>query len=277
VPRNQFPDSLEKRELRRRDARIIAKFRATHAPLGLHYCGMPSIEYLDILEWQDDIRAITAVEYDIDTLSDMRIQWNGTGLDSKIQSKLHQGDISEFLLNSELAFDLYNLDFYAGFVYGSKSGKARCTEAIKQLIATQAKSQKSFLLIVTFNLRDKGLDDYLGLVQGIPHNLVGYQNVSACISAHKTKGHAGLIKLCFLYFCWDIGRVLNFSVKFERPCVYKSSTTMIHFCARFEYKSAAFPTFPPVSEFAALVSLPIVRLDGMIPRVSLEVTVKAEH
>jgi hypothetical protein len=280
MPKNRFPDSPEKRELRRRDGRIISRFRSSYAGAGLHYCGMPSVEYLDILEWQDNIREVTAVEYDGETLSDMRIQWSRLGLDSKIECNWLQGDILDVLTSSSRAFDLYNLDFYAGFVYRSKDGNARCTEAVKSLITTQAKAEKSFILITTFNVRDKGLLDYLGLVNDIPDKLVGYENVRECLSAHKAKGHAGLIKLCFLYFCWDIGRTSNFTVKFEKPFIYKSSANMIHFCAQMEYKSAALPSFFSVGDFAELASLPIMRLDGVVPRVLLKapaITATASH
>jgi hypothetical protein len=74
MPKNRFPDSVEKRELRRRDERRIAELASARGKPGLRYCGMPSVEYLDVIEWKEHVSAVTAVEYDADVLSDMRIQ-----------------------------------------------------------------------------------------------------------------------------------------------------------------------------------------------------------
>src|SRR5687767_1852638 len=82
MPKNNFPDSAAKRELRRQDARRLSSFQSEKGfPLGLHYCGMPSVEFLDIKAWQGVLRSVCAIEYDKDMLQDMRIEWDRLSLD----------------------------------------------------------------------------------------------------------------------------------------------------------------------------------------------------
>ncbi len=82
MPKNKFPDSKAKRELRRQDARRLEQFKLQkELKLGLSYCGMPSIEFLDIHAWQKILSSVCAVELDEENLSDMRIQWRTLSLD----------------------------------------------------------------------------------------------------------------------------------------------------------------------------------------------------
>src|SRR5689334_2203226 len=99
MPENRFPDSLAKRELRRQDARRLLAFRNQHSlASGFDYCGMPSVEFLDVLEWQALLRSVCAVEMEKDVLSDMRIQWDRLQLklpvhfvEANILDFVHQG------------------------------------------------------------------------------------------------------------------------------------------------------------------------------------------
>src|SRR2546430_12134284 len=86
MPQNRFPESAEKRELRRRDSLLIAKF--SHK-LGrrVDYCGMPSVEYLDVEAWRDHIRSVTAVENHPDVVEDMRIERDRRGYSFPIAIK----------------------------------------------------------------------------------------------------------------------------------------------------------------------------------------------
>src|SRR4051794_27450502 len=114
MPKNRFPDSMPKRELRRQDARRLEFFRARHQMgAGLQYCGMPSVEFLDIRAWQEHLRTICAVEFYDDVLSDMQIEWDRLGLGLPIDFKC--ANILDFLQQTPDSFDLYNLDFYGGF------------------------------------------------------------------------------------------------------------------------------------------------------------------
>src|SRR6266550_181690 len=97
MPSNRFPDTPEKRELRRRDRRRIEQVAAARAIPRLQYCGMPSVEYLDVIEWRDYLRSVMAVEYDPEVLSDMRIQWGKIGRELGIPMDWELGNILDFL------------------------------------------------------------------------------------------------------------------------------------------------------------------------------------
>ncbi|MEY2508819.1 MAG: hypothetical protein QOH01_3148 [Verrucomicrobiota bacterium] len=269
MPENRFPDSVEKRELRRRDARRIRQFAAAHGLTGLQYCGMPSVEYLDVLEWRESLSDVLAIESDPDVLSDMRIQWARIARDVQVNMRWHEGDILDYLTETSETYDLYNLDFYGGFLYPSERVASRCTTALRKLISNQGRAGRSFLLVTTFNLKDKGLDDYLRLADDIPGKLVGWGGVSHCIASHKAKGHPGLLKLCYPYFCWDTGRSENFRVSFETPYYYQKKTNLMHFCAEFVFESSALQPLFSTSEFAELMQKPIKKLDGQVPKAYL--------
>jgi hypothetical protein len=268
MPNNNFPDSAAKRELRRQDARRLAAFQSEKGfPSGLNYCGMPSVEFLDVQAWQSVLRSVCALEYDQDMLQDMRIEWDRLCLDLPIH--FVKNDILDFLKTSNDVYDLYNLDFYGGFLHANNRGASRCADAIRNLISRQASRANSFVLIATFNVRDKGAVEYLQFIDRVPKALRGWENVDACCNAHK-KNNITRLKLCFPYFCWQVGMSNNFEVKFEDPVVYHSSATMLHFYGEFIYRPHALPELTSTEVLAELASRPLMRLEGMIQRIDMQ-------
>lgn len=268
MPENRFPDSKAKRELRRRDLRRLAAFKAQHdLALGLGYCGMPSVEFLDIEAWRPVIRSVCAVEYDRDVLWDMRISWDTLSLGMPVH--FVEDDILHFLSSTTEVYDLYNLDFYGGFLNPTQRGTSRCGNAIRALVGRQEMRERSFVLIATFNVRDKGVTEYLGFVDEVPAALKGWQNVEECCRAHR-KNNSTLLKLCFPYFCWQVGAVHNFSVRFEDPIVYHSSATMLHFYAEFVFQPRPLPPLTAAEVLASLASRPLLRLEGFVPSVDMK-------
>jgi hypothetical protein len=260
MPQNRFPDSRGKRELRRQDGRRLQQFKAKHQKeLGLEYCGMPSVEFLDVIAWQGALKSVQAVEFDPDNLEDMKIQWNIVGLGMPI---LYQpGDILDFLRTAERGYDVYNLDFYGGFVHGTTKGATpRCPDAIRALIARQGTLHRSFVLIATFSARDSGAKEYLAFIDEVPGALAGYQNVEAGCASHK-KSNLTRLKLCFPYFCWLHGMANNFAVSFEDPVIYKSSATMLHFYMEFTYQAAALPKLTSTDILIDIANRPMRELD----------------
>lgn len=274
MPANRFPDSLAKRELRRRDARGIKSFRSTHGiQLGLTYCGMPSVEFLDVAAWRAELRSVCAVEMEEDVLSDMRIEWDRRTFDTPID--FVQGNVLEFLLNTNEVYDLYNLDFYGGFVYPTAEGNSRCVDAIRNLIRRQSQRNHSFILIATFNVRDKGAEEYSRFIDNVPQALRGWKGVKECCEAHQCN-QATRLKLCFPFFCWQVGMSDGFDVRFEIPTVYSSSKTgtdgehhLVHFYAELVKKSGALPDLTQVDSLAEIINYPLRRMDDMIPRIEL--------
>lgn len=267
MPSNRFPDSPAKRELRRQDARRIASFQAQRLlSLGLRYCGMPSVEFLDIKSWHSMLHSVCAVEIDAENIADMRIEWDR--LSVGLPKRFVEGDILDFLRNTNDVFDLYNLDFYGGFLHRNSRKNPRCADAIRSLIVRQANKETSFVMISTFNVRDSGAGEYLNFIEEVPRALTGWSNVEVCCNAHK-KNNITRLKLCFPYFCWHMGVSNNFAVRFEDPVVYQSSATMMHFYAEFIYQPRTLPELTFTEALAALASRPLIRLDGMIERVEL--------
>ena len=269
MPKNRFPDTLSKRELRRRDSRSLATFKSQQElPLGLEYCGMPSVEFLDIREWQDRIRSVCAVELDPDVLWDMRIEWDRLGLNIPIRFVDPPTDIIDFIHKTDECYDLYNLDFYGGFLHPNQQGAARCIEGLRSMIARQSAKNRSFVLVCTFNVRDKGFSEYMEYIDKVPQALAGWRNVEECCREH-TKNQATRLKLCFPFFCCQTGFSNGFVVRFADTIVYRSSATLIHFYAEFIYQSRSLPPLIETERLADLANRPLLRLDGMIPRVDM--------
>src|SRR5262249_27642056 len=146
------------------------------------YCGMPSVEFLDVLAWEEQLRSVCAVEYEDDVLRDMRIQRDLISLELPV--RFVKANILEFLSETDDCFDVYNLDFYGGFINPKKGGGAKCTVALKKLIERQSAKSRSFVLVTTFNVRDTGAQEYLGFIDKIPKALKGYKGVESSCRAH---------------------------------------------------------------------------------------------
>ena len=278
MPSNRFPDSLAKRELRRRDARSIKAFRSLHEiHLGLAYCGMPSVEFLDVLAWYQDLRSVYAVEMDDEVLSDMRIEWDRRSFNLPIH--FVRDNVLVFLTNTnDVVFDLYNLDFYGGFVYPTAGGNSRCVDAVRSLIHRQSQHSHSFILIATFNVRDRGAEEYSQFIDEVPGALLGWEGVEESCEAHQ-ENQAARLKLCFPLLCSQVGMLNGFAVNFETPTVYSSFTTsadeertvhqLVHFYAEFIKQPGALPDLTQADSLAKIINYPLRRMDGMILRTEL--------
>lgn len=269
MPKNPFPDSLAKQSLRLRDAGYLEDFKSRLTVAGLRYCGLTSAEFRDIQAWRPHLTSVHAVEIDESVRNDMDINWRRLKLG--IPFHLVSGDILIYLRASDTpCFELYNLDFYAGFTNPKRDGSSRCREAVRSLASRHREHQFSFALIATFNIRDRGVEQYDAFINDVRSALDGFTNVDANLKAHA-KTHASKIKLSYTYTCWDAGRANDFDVEFKDPFVYNSgSTTLVHFYGEFIYRPRTLPT--PTADKDALISianLPLRRMDGRIPRVEL--------
>jgi hypothetical protein len=265
MPKNRFPDSLEKRELRRRDARRLGQFRNAHGPAnGLAYCGMPSVEFLDVHAWRGELSSVHAVEFTEDVLEDMRIEWDRLDLDLNI---VFDGptNILQFLVETKSIFDVYNLDFYGGLIYPSRGKvKLKCVDAISALLARHSLARRSFVLITTLNVRDKGAEEYLQYLSKIPPVLKGWKNVKKCCDEHK-ENQARRLKICFPFFCWQTGIAHRFNVSIADPIVYESSATMVHFYMEFYWMGQLLPEIGTQEAVADLANRPLLRMKKMLP------------
>jgi hypothetical protein len=134
MPINPFPDSLEKQVIRIRDGFDIKDFRnRKFNDARLKYFGMPSAELLDIITWEENINGLTAIERDQDVLKDIRKSIFKHKLEN-VSNFLH-ADVCEVLMNLNIGeHQLFNLDFYGGFVHKREDGSASIPQALKALI-----------------------------------------------------------------------------------------------------------------------------------------------
>ena len=139
MPRNRFPDTLSKRELRRQDGRRLAAFRVQQElPLGLEYCGMPSVEFLDVREWQEQIKSVCAVELYPDVLWDMRIEWDRLGLNIPIEFVDPPTNIIDFIRQTDECYDFIQSGLLWRIHSSESAGTARCIEGLRAMIARQS-------------------------------------------------------------------------------------------------------------------------------------------
>jgi len=263
MPINRFPDSIEKRELRRLDRRALERFCANqHHSTGLQYCGMPSVQFLDVREWKSILRSVDAIEYDPEVLKDMRLTW--PTFEMGIPVEFHELNVTEYLGITSKVFDLYNLDFYGGFLHETKSGASKTANAIRSLIHRQAENQRSFVLIATFNIRENAAAEYEKFLTAIPKTLHGWKGVKANCDFHNSKPYLKT-KFGFCYFCSDTGRTNKFDTSFNRIYMYNSgSTTLLHFWCEFSFKEQAIPTIADPANLAELANMPLYVMKGQV-------------
>jgi hypothetical protein len=266
MPHNDFPDSAEKRELRRRDRRLLLP-RSVQLAHKLDYCGMPSKEFLDVRLWRDCLRSVVAIEVLAGVAEEMRVERDVLAFEFPVQ--IVEGDVRDYLLENGIPFDLYNLDFYGGFLNPSKNHDSRTIKALRALFATQAKASRSFALITTFNLREAGGKDYLAFLDAAKVELSGLPNGSKNLAAHE-QNQATRLKLCFPFFCWQTASVLGFEQQCENVFLYTSSATMLHFHQWFDFQGHTLPSVRSTNALTRIANLPLFALTGLVPHKKFE-------
>lgn len=235
MPINPFPDSEAKQVLRMRDALDIAEFRGYMGGAKLNYFGMPSAELLDIREWREHISSFTAVEIDQDIYSDIETEVFRHKLDQN--HELILDDVSNALTNQTLPkYELFNLDFYGGFVNKKKDGSASNPLAIEYLVKRQAELAGSFVLVMTFNLRDNDQVEYETYIRQIQRALKGYRatGIEENIDFHLKRGKPTNIyklKICVPTKVYIAG-LPHYNFTFRRVYHYK---TFVHFVLEMRY------------------------------------------
>lgn len=166
------------------DLPIIEQWMRKLGASSLSYFGLPGPAISDLLDWQQCLGYCTGVERlrkaagqrkeDLNThrLILKNIMLNGIG-----NFQLLRGQIEDVILDgtdldntrphlskgpspliAPFHYDLVNLDFLGGMGYKDKKGESKRVRALKKLLERQR--GKSFLLILTLNVRD-GIDDEL--------------------------------------------------------------------------------------------------------------------
>jgi hypothetical protein len=261
MPSNRFPDSPEKRALRRRDGQLLEHFAST---LGhrLDYCGMPSVEFLDVDAWKQCLRSVVAVEYSSDVANDMRIERDRQQFAFPIT--IVEANVMEYLVAAPQPFDLFNLDFYTGFVNPTKGARAHSVDALRAVFTRQGQAQRSFTLVVTFNVRDRGASEYLKFLGAARKELSGLTNVEESFAAHEAS-QAGRLKICFPFFCSQQSHAAGFEQEVEGVYLYQTTATMVHFHQRFMVRKHDVLVVPARQALIDAANLPLYEMKGPIP------------
>jgi len=276
MPHNRFPDSREKRELRRRDYRMISNM-ADVVGSKLDYCGLPSVEFLDVLCWSDRIKSVTSFENDPDSYQDMLIVRDSLEFPFRVSINPDGCDnILAYLSNESYSFSLYNIDLFGGMIYTVQSKtknvkENKSTTAFQQLFAQQGRSRQSFVLITTFNVRDSGAKDYNEFMNSVRVGLKEKKGVEQNLRSHD-QNQATRLSICFPYFCWTQAHALGFDHLLCETTVYRSndSSTMVHFFQAFRFQGGALPAMAPVRKAIEIANMPLYEMLGQVRKKAVE-------
>lgn len=266
MPQNRFPESPEKRELRRRDAFLIQRF-AENKKRSLDYCGMPSVEFLDVETWLPYLRSVTAIEIDSCVADDMRIERDRRNY--PIPVVVEEMDVLDYLIKSPNVFDIYNLDFYGGFLYPRKTGSERHVEGLRAIFGKQSKARRDFVLVTTFNVRESGAEEYLRFLDAVAIDLNSYRNCKANIKAHQ-ENQFQRVKLCFPVFCLQQAQANGMTSRCDAIHCYRTTAQLIHFHQYFGLNESALPAIGNTRSLIEIANMPLIQMRGQIPKVIKE-------
>jgi hypothetical protein len=228
------------------DRGIIANWCLRRKAL-LHYLGLPGPEMLDLIAWQDYIDQFTTIERRANEQHLMFLRAHVRDVEHRLHSLY--GEFDQILLSGRdkynitprWPYDLVNLDHFGGFLYQDLSRP----KALEKLINNQGEYRRSFLLIVTHDLRD---GDSVGEKESFFHDLGralerDYSSsgvIQAYIERYQGQvtpdaARQALYMNCFLR---DYGEVAHFDVFSRTPIVYigTGGTKMIHYISEFDYR-----------------------------------------
>ncbi len=232
----------------------------------LAYCGLPSVEFLDVVCWKELIKSVTAFENDPEALLDMQIERDKHQFAFPVHiNRNERSNVLDYLLHEQYCFELYNLDLYGGLVYQNKNNACRTTDALRQLFSQQARNRQSFILICTFNVRDSGASEYFQFLGSVREGLSGRPQSDENIRAHD-QNQATRLKLCFPFFCWQQAQSLSLEQSVCEATVYRSSAVMVHFFQAFRYAGGALPQFSPVRKVIDVANGPLYEMVGQVRR-----------
>lgn len=287
---NPFPDSPEKRFLRRIHLDYLSERKKV---LGreLSYFGLPSAEMADVKLWRSVLGNITAVERLAPVAESMYRTAQTMGIRSRmvlLEDSLL--DVARMLAKPEcdmgaalptlslaeqgkiqrarsIGYDVINLDLCGGFLYPKKSGESDNAEILKLLIAFQARHGMPFLLIVTFNLRDAGGDEYDAFILEVLDQIKRMGIQVSDLQRYYTEAAKGqppqLRRLRFCVPAYLHQRAHEyFAAKSVGSWYYKTFYhTALFFETRKGPKTLGMP-WPPIDEFRDLLATPTLRLQS---------------
>jgi hypothetical protein len=286
--RNPF-ESREKTQLREfAFVRHINKLRQ-EADRKLVYFGLPSAGMLDVKSWKSVIGHVFAIESDphlaermCRTAVQQGIRKTMTLLEMKLSDVLSFLGTEEHNISLKLdqytratqdkllslrrtAIDIVNLDLCGGFLYPDSNKESKHPQGLENLIYHQQKFSASFLLILTYQVRDTGAGDYDLFISETLDILGNFGLDTDCareyyLSSESSDHPLHLRRMRFsipsyvLKVAYD-----HFRVKMGRAYYYKN---FYHAVFRMDPRKdqGALGTWPPVDELIELLHTPLIHL-----------------
>jgi len=287
---NKFPESRQKEYLRDLHfATLVERKIATGRELA--YLGLPSADMLDIKLWRSVLHHITAVEQDPSLVLPMHRTAIRLGVDKKIiviekdlndvaallsmDEKSAKLSLAQLSLSEQvkirrarsIGYDVINLDPYGGFLYPTDAVDKN-TELLKNFIQFQSRHNHSFMLIITFELRDTGRDHYLEFIN-TTLELLSSQGVDVAktkewYTAEKGKHPSPTLrrmKFCVPIFLLKIAYD-SFQVKSCGAWQYKNYYhTALFFEARSTKNVLGVSPYPPVDQCKEIINRPVIHVE----------------
>jgi hypothetical protein len=231
------------------DRAIIARWHdERRAPL--RYLGLPGPDMLDIKEWQDFLDFFTTIERSEDEQHKLFLSANVRDVEHRLHS-LH-GDFDKILLTGRdgynhtprWPYDLVNLDFYGGFIYHDLARP----RAIEKLVGNQRNYKRSFLLIITHDLRDADLTGekqaFLTDIRRLLRRDHSGSDIETAVDWYLASStpDAARQALYMNIVLRDLGEANQFKVQSRPAITYigTGSTKMIHYVTEFHWQPQGY-------------------------------------
>ena len=258
----------------------------------LKYLGLPAWEMLDIIAWEPFLSRFTTIEREENQQHLMFLRANV----KEVEHRLHSlyGEFDQIILSGrdkyghspDWPYDVINLDYFGGFIY---SNLAR-PKAIRKLVANQANYGRSFLLIVTQDIRDGDtlgvkttfLEDLRRSLNALAGNGRFQQSVDAVLDWHAAASTPDSARQAlFMNVCLrDFGEFEQFDVTC-RPAVLYSGTggsLMIHFVTEFHHRPSAGHKTASTQSLIDVVNFNVRTLtNGRFTENGLRPRIESEH
>jgi hypothetical protein len=217
----------------------------------LKYFGLPAWQMLDVIAWQDHLGRFTTIERKENEQHLLFLKANIKNIENRLHSLY--GEFDQILINGrddygngpEWPYDLFNLDYFGGFLY---SNMAR-PKAIRKLISNQGVYERSFVLIITQQLRDRDVvGEKLSFLKDLQKSLKSgildaglHPEIDKVIEWYEsaTIPDAARQALYINFFLRDAGETEHFDVLCRPAIIYPGTggAWMIHFVTDFHFRS----------------------------------------
>lgn len=194
---------------------------------GWAYFGLPAPDMEDVLEWQEHLRSVDAVERGVPGR-----EWKAQHdlartavLNGVPRFTLHKADIDQVMLSEdgiEWEFDVVNLDYTGGITYKGEGQKSRRVEALRVLVQKQGRTGTPFFLIITVNDRhqDQGeIRTVLGEIARVCRKRGKY--AEEAIGAIAKAGDARISVFCYTAHVIAVSAQPWFRTEVLKPILYR--------------------------------------------------------